>query len=493
MAKLNQKLGDAMLLSHIIGHRQDLLFISDGTWQQLATLEERAKAKTKEKGANDVFMAEAESIRKLWEGLLVDAIHALKARDGREKVQSSAYRGTYQVDDEDAKSKARLQNAFGLTELRSYFQDFTEFESVLYGSDRTYRDHVAHVVRVWLTGIYLVAPSAGQGWDAMALAVDPGLNGLGPSAFSREERWAMWTIVALCHDLGYPLEKTHRVNAVADKMLSHFGTITTGRYQYALQTQNQALYDITLRLVSSRLADAGKAVVCPDDGDVPRPAPDDATYATHVQAKYLTKFAQSFEHFRHGIVSCLVLMKTLVFFMETDYDLRGEGGLSKEDARQFHIRREILRAIASHTCTEIYHLSINSLGFLLILCDELQEWGRPTFGNVLSGTWHDLGVDVKVTACDLAQGNFAAEVQYTKRGPTAKEVRNAFRRFHKLMRAALGDEQRTGLDFGWSVKLPGQSVAHVYHYSGSATPFDEMTYKDADREGALADLYSYQD
>lgn len=42
------------------------------------------------------------------------------------------------------------------------------------------------------------------------------------------------------------------------------------------------------------------------------------------------------------------------------------------------IRREILRAIAAHTCPDIYHLNFDTLSFLLYIVDEIQCWGRPT-------------------------------------------------------------------------------------------------------------------
>ena len=67
-------------------------------------------------------------------------------------------------------------------------------------------------------------------------------------------------------------------------------------------------------------------------------------------------------------------MKWLVYFLESDYDLTQSKALKKEDARQFIIRREALRAIAIHTCPDIYHLRSNTFSFLLIICDDLQEW-----------------------------------------------------------------------------------------------------------------------
>lgn len=103
-------------------------------------------------------------------------------------------------------------------------------------------------------------------------------------------------------------------------------------------------------------------------------------FSTHIQAKYYLKFSRSFERFDHGLISCLVLAKNLVYFLETNFDFDNIDTLKgEEEARQFIIRREILRSIASHTCHEIYHFKPNTFSFLLLIVDEIQFWGRPTF------------------------------------------------------------------------------------------------------------------
>ena len=69
----------------------------------------------------------------------------------------------------------------------------------------------------------------------------------------------------------------------------------------------------------------------------------------------------------------------MVYFLESDYAHDQWHPLDEEDARQFIIRREILRALAGHTCLDIYHRKFNTLSFLLFFVDELQQWGRPTW------------------------------------------------------------------------------------------------------------------
>jgi len=71
------------------------------------------------------------------------------------------------------------------------------------------------------------------------------------------------------------------------------------------------------------------------------------------------------------------------------------------------IRREILRSVASHSCDDIYYLKINNFPFLLTVCDEMQEWGRPRLVDVLKrgesstkltiNSFNDKVVDYRVT------------------------------------------------------------------------------------------------
>lgn len=101
-------------------------------------------------------------------------------------------------------------------------------------------------------------------------------------------------------------------------------------------------------------------------------------YATHLQNKYYLKLLKSFDRLDHGIVSSLLMSKALVYFLESDLSHDVIKCLDTKEARQFLIRREILRAVASHTCPEIYHLQFDTLPFLLYIVDEVQCWGRPT-------------------------------------------------------------------------------------------------------------------
>ena len=119
-------------------------------------------------------------------------------------------------------------------------------------------------------------------------------------------------------------------------------------------------------------------------------------YVARLQPKYYFKFQKSLEHNEHGVLSALIIYKVLLYFLESDYSLNEDYMFDHEDARQFYLRREILRSMASHTCKDIYQNDALRFSFLLILCDDAQDWGRKNisqlyvdnqggyeFGNVL--------------------------------------------------------------------------------------------------------------
>ena len=81
-------------------------------------------------------------------------------------------------------------------------------------------------------------------------------------------------------------------------------------------------------------------------------------YRASIQDKYKFKYKLSLEDFSHGMISAIIIYKMLIYFIETDNNPDANYIFDNEDARQFYIRRDILRAIASHTCENIYHINV---------------------------------------------------------------------------------------------------------------------------------------
>ena len=81
-----------------------------------------------------------DEIDELWNILIEKSIICLRFFDKREPFMENRKR----------------QYVYGMDKLKEYHKNYIDFEGVLYGSDAYYRDHVFHVIRVWLLGIYLV-------------------------------------------------------------------------------------------------------------------------------------------------------------------------------------------------------------------------------------------------------------------------------------------------------------------------------------------------
>lgn len=302
------------------------------------------------------LQAKSEALLNLWPMILTDALYRLKEHDPREwnkSIKNVDYGSFFH------------EGSLGVRELRETLESFTKFESMLYGaSPDRYRDHIAHAFRVWITGHAILREK--QCFDGKLFA-DSGFNGDKVQGhkkrrpeISADEWECMWAVAALCHDLGYPLSQLDTINSRARDALEQMGLVHSGDLRFSFSPQMLPFQDTIIRLMASKPAAVGKR------------------YTTHLQNKYYLKLLKSFDDLKHGIVSSLLLSKALVYFLESDLSQDRTDNLTVEDARQFLIRREILRAIACHTCQDIYHLRFDTLPFLLYMVDEIQCWGRPT-------------------------------------------------------------------------------------------------------------------
>lgn len=276
--------------------------------------------------------------QEIWIESIKASIIALRKHDTREQ----------RVEDD-------IPSTFGVDELMTYFNDYTSFESVLYGSTKYYRDHVLHVVRVWLLGLYILTQ------DSYVDSIRVGEN----ENVDKVEKFSIWTIIALTHDLGYPLEKSSQIISVTRNMMRHFITNPVINMDFKFTGVQDTMNDFIIKLMSSKMTQIGEG-----------------EYHNHIQSKYYFKFLKSLEDNKHGVLSAIVIYKMLEYFLESDFNLSEDYVFEEEDKRQFYIRRDILRAISSHTCESIYQNDILNFSFLLILCDECQEWGRRSFATM---------------------------------------------------------------------------------------------------------------
>ncbi len=392
------KFNDYTLLKFFIEHYPDISFLSRKNFAEEKTSEhyiERIKKifdstspeELEKNGFKIIFNPSQKGsvdVLDFWERLIIDAIKYLKWHDLYEFVfkKGELRRPKDYKIKKEAYDKIS-EGSLGVYNLKEYFRAFIEFERLLYGAEQFYRDHVYHILKVWLIGQFIIKNHITNDFpisiseDVEKLA----FRGLAKSAKNKGtlyagEEDAMWCLIALTHDLGYPLSKVENINKNLKKMMQYYAKTGLEEFSFSFPQQNVFINDAILKYISSKIV---------RDRTIRK-----AEFDTHIQAKYYLKYSRSFELFNHGLISCIVLVKNLIYFLETNFDHNPSTNLGdREEARQFVIRREILRSIASHTCPEIYHIKPNSFSFLLLLADELQSWGRPTFEDMALGADKD--------------------------------------------------------------------------------------------------------
>ena len=467
------KINDEMLLKETIGFCDTLSketvikkYKSDGSGIELTyPLDGSVKAKLEtlkqrgiDKTTRELSYEINDEIDELWNILIEKSIICLRFFDKREPFMDNG----------------KHQYVYGMDKLNEYHKNYIDFEGVLYGSDAYYRDHVFHVIRVWMLGIYLILNKnthitekkqrlidlihfEGEVIGSVEEATEEDIKKItqelkkedciilkkgnefrkihenvnsnqkdknvkeSSNTFSSEinilEKISMWTIMALCHDLGYPLEKSKKVLAKTEKMMEAF--ISSPYVDRNLKfdgTQDSNNWDI-ITFTSKKM----KAIIGSEEKFV-------AKYNASIQDKYKFKYKLSLEDFSHGIISAIIIYKMLIYFIETDNNPDANYVFNNEDARQFYMRRDILRAISSHTCENIYHIDVATFPMILFVCDELQEWGRKSWKSMYRGVTNS-AVQLTINSFNAKKIEYEEEIEM--RNASGKQLVNNIERIIK--------------------------------------------------------------
>ena len=277
------------------------------------------------------------------------------------------------------KNKSKKPIAYGVSELGEYFDKYSEFESMLYGGVKYYRDHVVHVFRTWLLGMDCMLENDGEYLQNISIGKNIKTN--------QFEKLSIWSIIALTHDLGYPLEKSQEIIDKTRDMMKSFIENPIISVDLSFNGVQNNMNDFVVRFLSSKMHEQlnyGSVEKVNSEGEsaLKNETKAPKRYVARLQPKYYFKFQKSLEKSMHGILSSIIIYKLLIYFLESDYSINEDYIFYEEDVRQFYIRREILRAIAAHTCHDIYHLDMLSFTFLLIVVDDSQSWGRKKISEL---------------------------------------------------------------------------------------------------------------
>lgn len=323
-------------------------------------------------GKDTMEYSQVKQLDELWITLINKSIKCLRFFDDREPF---------------LKNNDKKPIAYGIDKLEQYHRRYASFESLLYGASSYYRDHVFHAVRTWMLGVFCLLKPMEKNGDILIdqITIDGCADEVFKSNINFFEKISMWTLIALCHDLGYPLEKSQQILDKTQKMMKEFIPNPNIWNNFGFSGIQDNINEYIVKFMSTKMVTAKIANQDEQEEQSIKDSCEQNRYYGRVQPKYYLKYTKSLEHFDHGVISSVIIYKMLLYFLESDFNLNDDYEYKYEDARQFYIRREILRAMASHTCSDIYNIYLTTFSSILFLCDELQEWGRKSWNELYSG------------------------------------------------------------------------------------------------------------
>lgn len=225
------------------------------------------------------------------------------------------------------------------------FESFFEFEPMLL-RDPEYRDHFFHQVNVFIIGYYIINKLLPNDEFRQALRFSGDIN-------------FTWLLASTFHDIGYPIQNTSVW--MADFFEQFIGTRSL--YQVSLDAMlTQNFYDYVRHLAAYHYArEVGKELPLFGVG-------------THlIDWRLYDKLLIELKNKNHGVISALLLMHRILT-KETVVEL--DGYLTTT------FPREICTAAHAISLHDIEGMNVsfkvNPFSGLLVLCDELQDQGRPS-------------------------------------------------------------------------------------------------------------------
>lgn len=293
--------------------------------------------------------------------------------------------------------------AKGDSELFQFAKAAADFEDLLYGMSRYYRDHTLHSLWVYFLGEHILRDHL---LDDVYRSLDWYIHNsiLGdPSSYpdqlkeiakdrenslltkANEKKDAVWCLTALCHDLGYCLSQLQGLNESVERVLKYFDLPSFTRIGYSFEVEHQYLASQFLDLT------VGEIWI------VPSPDNDEILIKNFRNDPDYWRLCRALERRQHGAYSSFIIYKLLDIFAEVWVrDPAEPWGLDEAEAVDNIIRGNILFAIAQHEF-EFAHLStMGSLADILVLADELEEFSR--FGRqLLARKYTDTMADVSIS------------------------------------------------------------------------------------------------
>ncbi|NHJ31672.1 MAG: hypothetical protein FK732_02310 [Asgard group archaeon] len=245
-------------------------------------------------------------------------------------------------------------------------QSLPDLESFLYSTSagKYYRDHTEHQLRVAVLGDFLLEQDLGRG-NLLSHIAD--LTELDKNSIKEK----VWWVMGLIHDIGYPLQKmTTSINySLLNQILKCYPMLDLDVVPFEINLSSKKIKPY-LKLITQGLSkEAKKLITLGSQVNLEKiPIPQVQHFKSSENGHSEFNF-ESDVKLDHGVVGAISLLKSL-----------GSPEEIKANKDEYEGYIKAAQAIALHNFKEElpdYVFDNNPLAFLLVLADEMQEWGRP--------------------------------------------------------------------------------------------------------------------
>ncbi len=334
----------------------------------------------------------------------------------------------------------------GYDDLFKYFEEFVKFEELIFASDSFYRDHTLHSLWVYFLGEYLheqpefgflfqnlnrhlkVSAFINEYYKALNV---PDIFGeltllLTRVAAILDYEDSVRCVVALTHDLGYPLKKISKINKSIRNILPYFTISKFGEFDFHFENVQQFYIENLLEILSLNISfniefgdftfDERQVVKDMIDKlnsssaalfNLQEPSEEEfldlknsLSQANERQVDILRRiytikgemqkdmsailrYSNDFEQYSHGIMSAYLLMKTLKSFsnLPLTYSNPDNIVLDNLDIAAVNSKMIILKAMTDHTSQGYQIRDFTNYSEILVLFDEIEEFSRISRAN----------------------------------------------------------------------------------------------------------------
>lgn len=338
--------------------------------------------------------------------------------------------------------------------LNKYIDAFTLFEEMLFGLDQSYRDHTLHSLWVYLFGHQFIIGMGGYDKVKIAGQIDIRYYKGGKTKFvieaetklegSRPHMEAMWAMISILHDLGYPVETiSNKPNEVFGRILDPFAIDFSSIFQVDIGPRISLLHQSLCDLLSTMYRPKG--LTSEEKQKFLKEADEKASAGPFfVQREPTVSKAEALEmEFRiasvdkkHSAWSAILAFKNISYLHESDY----HGGGSR-DYLTLLTRRDILYSIVHHTSEEPKDDAINRFQFILLLIDDIEETARYGRGGRERGIVSDY-CDLQ---WDISETKVTIKLNYSNYDYKAEEKYDELSKKYKAQISQKGSNSKYGV------------------------------------------------